>query len=202
MTWYTPIISGLRRLRQEDCKFGDMWDTVSTAPLYSSLFQTPKLRGFSGNIKPLVEWGWVHSICRSLTEDCVLHPKPSVIVSHLWRHSPLCLFPTRVQRWTSGVLFASVLPPTFVLSWQLRKSWHSSYSHQQMLLAKRVLTPALLPMVLTLCSCFLFLPEQCDTHREWGEHGPRKHPSVCLWALWQLFNSQCVSPSVSTWLCD
>lgn len=108
-------------------------------------------------------------VCSSLAAGCVLHPKPSMIVSHLWRDHLFTCFPLMFQE--GLVVFSLPLlshPPTLVLSWQLRKAWHSSYSYQLMLLAKRVLTPALLPMALTLCSCFLFPSERCDTHRENG----------------------------------
>lgn len=116
---------------------------------------------------------WSHSsaspVCSSLAAGCVLHPKPSMIGSHLWRDYLFSCFPLMFQ--DGLVVFSLPLlshPPTLVLSWQLRKSWHSSCSYRQMLLAKRVLTPALLPTALTLCSCFLFRSEQCDTHRENG----------------------------------
>lgn len=72
--------------------------------------------------------------------------------------------PTHGQRWGSGVPFASVLPPTRTYSWQLRKKcWHSSYSDQQMLLAKRVLTSTLLT-----ANNHTSLQLFPDTHRESG----------------------------------
>lgn len=119
----------------------------------------------------LASWGPYHGLAIPLPSLSV--QRPLWIMSSVPKPSTMCpisgdiislFIPTHGQRWGSGVPFASVLPPTRTYSWQLRKKcWHSSYSDQQMLLAKRVLTSTLLT-----ANNHTSLQLFPDTHRESG----------------------------------
>lgn len=72
-------------------------------------------------------------------------PKPSMIVSHLWGH-PFFVYShswSKMELWCSFCLCSPTHPHLFLAA--QKKSWHSPYRDQQMLLAKRVLTSSLLP---------------------------------------------------------
>jgi hypothetical protein len=58
-------------------------------------------------------------------------------------------------------------PPTIIFSWQLKKSWHFSCSYQLVHFAKWVLIPHSAANSSASLQLFpLFLPEQCDAHRD------------------------------------
>lgn len=179
------------------CRNGRSPVLISKSPVWSQSEPMNKVHlGFLGSWSLSVKYRAPHAcqpylICNSFNIDCdpCKHThRIATNVSHLWGHLLHCLFPTSPWKWACIVLLPlfSTHPSTVVLSWQLKRTWHSWCNYQRHCASpNQVLTPgsdAKGPASLQLFSYF-FPSHVTPTVTGRGQRTQPQDPCFYPWAL-------------------